>query len=97
MIRTKKRPDGVAVRHDAASKDGWHIGCIVGCKAAKHQDVSAREYLSILIVQEVVVQYRIEWWENFALPNDKEVLSTYGQSWEDSSILDDLPEEYAIF
>ena len=41
MIRTKKRPDGVAVRHDAASKDEWHIGCIVGCKAAQRQDVRA--------------------------------------------------------
>lgn len=46
------------------------------------------------MVQTVVVQYRVEWWENFALPADPQVLSTYEPSWEDSSILDDLFEEY---
>lgn len=39
--------------------------------------------------------YRIEWWENYALPTAPEVLSTYEQSWEDCTILDDLDEPYA--
>lgn len=48
-------------------------------------------------MQRVIFQYLIEWWENYALPRDPEILATYEQSWEDSTILDDLSEEYVAY
>lgn len=57
------------------------------------QRTSSTSY-SAPYLQTVKMYYRIEWWENFALPNDSEVLSTYEQSWEECTILDGLTEEY---
>lgn len=39
-MKTRKRNDGVAVRHDAKSKDKWHIGCIVDSRVKQDGDVS---------------------------------------------------------
>lgn len=48
-------------------------------------------------LQGLEVMYLIEWWENYALPHNKSVLSTYEPGWEDRSIFDDLSEEYVRF
>lgn len=65
----------------------------------EYQDLLCRQgskalFRETLHEQKVQVRYLMEWWWNFYLVNDNDVLRSYEKSWVDCSEIEKLTPEY---